>query len=54
MLQALYCGKFLPELVFGVMSFLAGTFAFYLPETKHKKLPDTLKQAEVVGVEETN
>jgi len=38
-------------LTFGIASFLAGFLAFFLPDTKDKKLPDTVKEAELVGVE---
>lgn len=41
----------MPVLIFGVVSFVAGVLAFFLPETKGKKLPDTVKEAELVGVE---
>jgi len=52
-LQGLYFGNFLPVLIFGVVSFVAGAFSFFLPETKDKKLPDTVKQAEAVGNAQT-
>lgn len=46
--QGQHFGFFLPVLIFGIMSFVAGAFAFFLPETKDKKLPDTVQQAEAV------
>ncbi|XP_060880528.1 solute carrier family 22 member 21-like isoform X1 [Metopolophium dirhodum] len=44
-----YFGQYVPILLFGIISFMAGALAFLFPETKDQKLPDTLKQAEFVG-----
>jgi len=46
--QALYFGHYMPILLFGIISFMAGALAFLFPETKDQKLPDTVKQAELV------
>lgn len=47
--QAVYFGQYIPILLFGMLSFMAGALAFLFPETKGQKLPDTVKQAEFVG-----
>ncbi len=36
----------LPLLVFGVMSIVAGSLAFLLPETLHKNLPQRLEDVQ--------
>lgn len=41
--------EFLPLLIFGVVAFIAGILAKFLPETLGKKLPDTLEEAENIG-----
>jgi hypothetical protein len=47
--QSAYFGPYIPILLFGIISFMAGALAFLFPETKDQKLPDTVKQAEFVG-----
>lgn len=47
--QAMCFGHYVPILLFGMLSFMAGALAFLFPETKDQKLPDTVKQAEFVG-----
>lgn len=47
--QSTYFGQYVPILLFGIISFMAGGLAFLFPETKDQKLPDTVKQAEFVG-----
>jgi len=47
--QKTYFGEYVPILLFGIISFIAGALAFLFPETKDLKLPDTVKQAEFVG-----
>lgn len=47
--QSVYFGSYVPILLFGIISFMAGALAFLFPETKDQKLPDTVKQAEFVG-----
>lgn len=41
--------KYLPVILFGVTSIVAGLLALLLPETKGKSLPDTIEQGEVFG-----
>lgn len=41
--------EFLPLLVFGVVAFIAGILAKFLPETLGRKLPDTIEEAENIG-----
>lgn len=48
-LQGAYFGQNVPILLFGIISTMAGTTAFLFPETKDKKLPDTVGQVEIVG-----
>ncbi|XP_027853755.2 solute carrier family 22 member 21-like isoform X2 [Aphis gossypii] len=48
-LLSAYFGHYVPILLFGIISFMAGALAFLFPETKDQKLPDTVKQAEFVG-----
>ncbi|XP_025421175.1 solute carrier family 22 member 21-like isoform X2 [Sipha flava] len=48
-LLASYFGQYVPILLFGIISFIAGALSFLFPETKDQKLPDTVKQAEFVG-----
>ncbi|KAF0767385.1 solute carrier family 22 member 21-like [Aphis craccivora] len=48
-LLSVYFGSYVPILLFGIISFMAGALAFLFPETKDQKLPDTVKQAEFVG-----
>ncbi|XP_022167889.1 solute carrier family 22 member 21-like isoform X2 [Myzus persicae] len=48
-LLSVYFGQYVPILLFGIISFMAGALAFLFPETKDQKLPDTVKQAEFVG-----
>ncbi|XP_050535666.1 solute carrier family 22 member 4-like isoform X2 [Daktulosphaira vitifoliae] len=48
-LLSAYFGQYVPILLFGIISFVAGALAFLFPETKDQKLPDTVKQAELVG-----
>ena len=38
-------GKALPLAIFGVASAVAGLLCFFLPETLHTKLPDTIEEA---------
>ena len=42
-------GVALPSLVFGILSVVAGIFALSLPETRNKKLPETVKDAKNFG-----
>ena len=37
---------FLPPLVLGALSILAGVVMFLLPETRHSRLPDTIEEVE--------
>jgi len=46
--QGAYFGQYVPILLFGIISTMAGATAFLLPETKDKKLPDTVRQVELV------
>ena len=39
----------LPFILFGSLSILAGLLALLLPETNHKKLPETLEEGEAFG-----
>ncbi|XP_043232281.1 organic cation transporter protein-like [Amphibalanus amphitrite] len=41
--------RYLPVILFGITSILAGLLALLLPETKGKALPDTIEQGEVFG-----
>lgn len=47
MLKAVF--DFLPLLVFGVVAFVAGILAIFLPETLGMKLPTTIEEAENLG-----
>lgn len=47
LLQFIY--NFLPLLLFGVVAFIAGLIASFLPETLGIKLPDTIEEAESIG-----
>jgi OCT family organic cation transporter-like MFS transporter 4/5 len=47
-LQANYFGNYVPILLFGMMSFISGAISFLFPETKDQKLPDTIKQVQLV------
>ncbi|XP_015363439.1 PREDICTED: solute carrier family 22 member 5-like [Diuraphis noxia] len=47
-----YFGQYIPILLFGIISTMAGAMSFLFPETKDQKLPDTVKQ--VKSVEEVN
>ncbi|XP_071115379.1 organic cation transporter protein-like [Haliotis cracherodii] len=42
-------GQILPMLVFGGITILAALLALLLPETVNKKLPETIKEAEMLG-----
>ncbi|CAI6355684.1 unnamed protein product [Macrosiphum euphorbiae] len=44
-----YFGQYVPILLFGILSTIAGATAFLFPETKDKKLPDTVREIELVG-----
>lgn len=41
--------EFLPLLLFGIVAFISGVLAGFLPETLGKKLPDTIEEAENIG-----
>ena len=41
--------RYLPVILFGATSIIAGLLALLLPETKGKALPDTIEQGEVFG-----
>ncbi|GFR84835.1 solute carrier family 22 member 15 [Elysia marginata] len=41
-------GQALPLLVFGLCGLVSGMLCLFLPETKNKKLPDTVKEAELL------
>jgi len=45
-LQLQYSIPWLTSVIFGIFALAAGFFAFFLPETKDKKLPTTLDEAE--------
>ncbi|CAH1732788.1 solute carrier family 22 member 21-like isoform X2 [Aphis gossypii] len=45
-LLSAYFGQYVPILLFGILSITAGALSFFFPETKDRKLPDTVKQAE--------
>lgn len=52
---SLYGGKayrYLPVILFGVTSIIAGLLALLLPETKGKSLPDTIEEGEAFGTSE--
>ncbi|XP_048239779.1 organic cation transporter protein-like [Haliotis rufescens] len=44
-------GQILPMLVFGGIAILAAFLALLLPETLNKKLPETIKEAEMLGTD---
>lgn len=46
--QAMYID---PVIVFGVFSLIGGLISLYFPETLNKKLPDTLEEANKLGIE---
>ena len=39
-----------PIVIFGVTAFAAGVLALFLPETQHRKMPDTIEDGEAVPV----
>lgn len=39
-----------PYLAFGTMALIASVLILNLPETLHRKLPDTLSEAEEIGM----
>lgn len=39
----------LPALLFGMTSLLSGALTLFMPETARTQLPDTIRQAEVIG-----
>jgi hypothetical protein len=41
--------KSLPLFLFGGMSILSGLFSLSFPETLNSKLPDTVREAEIIG-----
>lgn len=45
-------GQALPQIVFGILSVIAGLLALYLPETLNRDLPETIEQAVNFGSEE--
>ncbi|VVC31716.1 Hypothetical protein CINCED_3A018320 [Cinara cedri] len=45
-----YFGNYMIMLVFGVVSLIAATITMTLPESKNIKLPDTIDEAEQIGV----
>ncbi|XP_067675920.1 organic cation transporter protein-like [Haliotis asinina] len=42
-------GQILPMLIFGGITILAALLALFLPETLNKRLPETIKEAEMLG-----
>lgn len=48
--QGEYFGSYMIMLVFGIVSFIAATITMTLPESKNIKLPDTIDEAEQIGV----
>ncbi|VVC31050.1 Sugar transporter, conserved site,Major facilitator superfamily domain,Major facilitator [Cinara cedri] len=42
-------GNFVPVILFGVMTFVAGVLSLFLPETKDKELSNTVEQIELSG-----
>jgi hypothetical protein len=40
----------LPSLVFGLFALFAGSTALLLPETRGVKMPDTIEEAEMIGM----
>ncbi|XP_046556209.1 organic cation transporter protein-like isoform X1 [Haliotis rubra] len=45
-------GQILPMLIFGGITILAALLSLLLPETLNKKLPETIKEAEMLGTNE--
>ncbi|XP_071501242.1 organic cation transporter protein-like [Diadema antillarum] len=41
-----------PQIIFGVSTVVAGFLSFLLPETKGKKLPETIEEGEIFGTKE--
>ena len=39
-----------PIVIFGATAFAAGVLALFLPETQHRKMPDTIEDGEAVPV----
>lgn len=40
-----------PVIVFGASSLVGGLLSLYFPETLNKKLPDTMEEANKLGIE---
>ncbi|XP_046556207.1 organic cation transporter protein-like [Haliotis rubra] len=45
-------GQILPMLIFGGITILAALLALLLPETRNKRLPESIKEAEMLGTSE--
>lgn len=50
LLQDEYFGNYMTMLVFSVVSLIAAAVTMTLPESKNIKLPDTIDEAEHIGV----
>lgn len=46
-----YFGQYATMLVFGMTAFAAAVITMSLPESKNIKLPDTIDEAEKIGVD---
>jgi len=49
--QAEYFGSYVTMLVFGVTALVAAAITMTLPESKNIKLPDTIVEAERIGID---
>jgi len=49
--QAEFFGSYMTMLVFGVTALMAAALTMTLPESKNIKLPDTIVEAERIGID---